>query len=418
MNKILKIIAFIVITAGVLFIGFKVLQEKRNDETEIIKAATKGDKATEGKESALPVKALKVVRGDLPLRLNISASADVWEKAMVKAETSGKVERINFNIGQWVPKGSALIQLDDTEKKLDVDQQKAEKLRSYSNYLVKEDSTITGSSTELSAEKRTELAALKQKYLQSVDDFQKGKIQESQFEAAGNAYQEALIFSGDLREEVRKAQEGLSGSIIGLKRAELDLMRTTVKSPFDGMIATLAVSKGEKVSIGQDLFKVVNLKSLYLKGYALESEISKIKVGTKVRIRFDSFPEDTVYGELAAISPEIDPERKTLDIYVKVNNPDNRYLPGMHAAIDIEHDVIQNVMKVPQSAVIPRQGRYLVFIVKDLKGTTGTAYWEYVELGDQNDEEIEIRSAAIKEGDLVLVDGHYTLAHQSHVKIQ
>jgi RND family efflux transporter MFP subunit len=417
MNKVLKIFALVAIAAALVFVGIKVFEKPEKEETEIIKADEKKEGQKKKKEAALPVKALTIKRGDLPLRLNISATADVWEKAVVKAEAAGTVEAINFTVGDWVKKGQLLVRLDDEEKRLDVAQREADKLRSHSEYLVKE-STELVEDAELTDKEKTELLDMKKKYLQAVKDIERGRISQDKFDKISDAYQKALIFSGELRDEVRKAQEGLSGAIIALKRSQLDLKRTRVRSPFEGVIADLKVSKGEKVNPGAELFKIVNLKSLYLKGYALESEISKLKVGTKVRVRFDSFPEDFVYGELQSISPEIDPAKKTLNIIVKVDNPNKQFLPGMHAEIDIEHKVIENVMKVPQKAVIPRQGRYLVFIVRDMKGTTGTAYWEYVEIGNQNDEEIEIKSDAIKEGDLVLVDGHYTLAHQSRVKIQ
>jgi RND family efflux transporter MFP subunit len=418
MNKVLKIIALVAVIVGLAYAGSQVFTKKEKEQTEIIKADAKSDSKKEKvQESALPVKATKIEIGDLPLRLNISATADVWEKTTVKAEVSGTVQSIRFAVGDWVRKNQVLVKLDDEEIQLDVADREAEKLRNFSNYLVKENTDLI-EDKELTAQEKAEIEEKKNKYFQALKDLERGTISKDEFEKISNNYQEAQIFSGEIRDEVRKAQEGLSNSVIGLKRARLNLERTTIKSPFEGKVAELLVSKGEKVTAGQDLFKIVNLKSLYLKGFALESEVSKLKIGTKVRVKFDSYPENIVYGELESISPEIDPERKTLNIFVKLDNKDGLFLPGMHAQIDIEHQVIHNIMKVPRTAVIPRQSRYLVFIVRELKGTKGVAYWEYVEIGHQNDEEIEIKSNAIKEGDLVLIDGHYTLAHQSRVDIR
>lgn len=418
MSKVLKIIAFILIVAGLFYAGYSLFfKEKPEDETEIIKAEEKkeGDKTTKKKEAALPVKALQIKRGNLPLRLNISATSDVWEKTTVRSETNGTIERINAEVGDWVARNQLLVKLDDVEKQLVLQQREADKLRSYSEYLVKEDTGL-GDETELTEEKKKELEALKQKYLQAVKDIEKGQITQKQFDRISDQYQKELIFSGDLREQVRRAMEGLTNSIAQLKLAELDLQRAYIKSPFQGKVSEVLVSKGQKISSGADLIRVVNLKSLYLKGFALESEISHLKKGIQVRIKFDSYPDEFVYGELEAISPEIDPERKTLNIFVKVDNKENKYLPGMHAEIDVEYKVFENVIKVPRNAVVYRQERYLVFVVRDLKGSTGTAYWEYVTVGNQNDEEIEILSG-VKEGDLVLIEGHQTLAHQSRVKI-
>jgi membrane fusion protein (multidrug efflux system) len=93
-----------------------------------------------------------------------------------------------------------------------------------------------------------------------------------------------------------------------------------------------------------------------------------------------------------------------------VDNRDHRILPGMHAEMDIEYQVFENVIKVPRKAVLIRQNP-LVFVVQDQ-----TAIWKYVELGEHNDEEIHIKSG-LDEGDLVVVEGQLTLAHQSRVKI-
>jgi RND family efflux transporter MFP subunit len=417
MSKVLKIIAFVIIIAVLVFVGFKLFQkEKENNEAEVIKAEDKGNQTGTQKETALPVKVISIKRGNLPLRLNISAAADTWEKADVRTEIPGTIRSIKVSIGDWVKKGQVLVQLEDRERSLDVERQEAEKLRSYSQYLVKEDTELI-EDNELTDEQKKELENLKQNYQKAMKDFEKGKIAGKEFEKIHDDYQKALIFSGTIREEVRKAQEGLSSAIVLLKQAELNLKRTAIKSPFQGVVANLQVSKGETINAGQIVVRVINLKALYLRGYALESEIQHLRKGTNVRIRFDSFPETFYYGEIEAISPEIDEQNKTITVYVKVDNKDNLFLPGMHANIDVEHKIFENVIKVPRDAVITRQDRYLVFTVKDIQGRTGIANWVYVEVGNQNDEEIEIKSG-IQEGDLVVIEGHMTLAHQSKVKIE
>ena len=418
MNKVLKVIAFIVIIAGLVFAGFKIFQkEKKKNETEVIKAEQKQDaQADSSKETALPVKVISIKRGNLPLRLNISATADTWEKADVKSEIPGTIKGIMVSVGDRVTKGQVLVQLDDKERRLEVERQEAEKLRAYSQYLVKEETDILQDNT-LSEEQKKELAVLKQTYQNALKDFEKNKITREQFDKISDNYQKNLIFSGDMREEVRKAQEGLSSAIVSLKEAQLDLERTLIRSPFPGVVANLQVSKGETISPGQAQVRVVNLKTVYLKGFALESEIQHLKEDANVRIRFDSFPDRYFYGTIQSISPEIDEQRKTITIYVKVDNPDNLFLPGMHAEIAVEYKIFENVIKVPRKALLTRQDRYLVFTIKDIQGRSGTANWVYVEMGSQNDEEFEIKSG-IQEGDLVVVEGHLTLAHQSKVKIE
>ena len=123
MNKVIKIISLVIVIAGLLFAGYKLfLQPEKKEAADIIKAQeeTEGD-AEPRKEAPLPVKVHDVNKGDLPLRLRISATADVWEKTNMKSEVQGKVQNIRCKIGSRVTKGQLLIKIDDSEKKLDVE---------------------------------------------------------------------------------------------------------------------------------------------------------------------------------------------------------------------------------------------------------------------------------------------------------
>jgi RND family efflux transporter MFP subunit len=254
---------------------------------------------------------------------------------------------------------------------------------------------------------------MKDKYKAALEKYENNEINETQFNLTKDQYDRLLVKSGFLRDEIRMAQENLSENVIRLKQAELKLQKTSIISPFPGIVAELKASPGEIISAGTEVIKVVNLKSIYLKGFALESELVNLKTGINVRIKFDSFPNRYFSGVLDAVSPEVDAEKKLITVYVKVANPDNMILPGMHAEIDVEYEVFDNVLKVPRQAIVMRgQGdRPTIFVIKD-----SIALWKYVELGAKNDEE-QIVTGEIEEGDLVVIDGHMTLGHQSKVTI-
>lgn len=410
MNKVVKIVSILIIIGAIGFAGYKLMtDEDTGDGAEIVKAdQTEGDDSK--REAPLPVKVITVERGELPLRLRVSATADVWEKAILKSEVRGNVQTIQATVGEFVRKGQLLMKLDDRDLKLELEKAKSEKLKALSDFLVKEDSNMM-ISQEVSPEKETELKAVKKKYLESLDLYSKGKMKEADFEKISDEYEKSMVFSGELREEIRKAQEGLSNATLTVKQKELDIKRTFIRAPFDGIVADITVSTGEKVNQGADLLKIVNLDSLYLRGYALESEVRHLSVGTQVRARFDSFPNRFFFGKLKAISPEIDPENKTITIFIDIENKERKILPGMHAEIDIEYKVFKDVVKVPIKAVVSRQERTLVFRVED-----NVALWTYVDVGAKNDEDWQILSG-LEGGEQVVIEGQLTLAHQSKVKV-
>jgi len=414
MNKIIKAVSLVLFIA-LLGVGSYLLlkKEEPKSESETIEAQ---EKEQSSGDTALPVKIQKVTRGNLPMRLKISATADVWEKTIIKSEVSGTIEKINVNVGEWVKHLQTLIKIDDSEKQLDVDRAKAAKLQTLSNYLIKE-GLINYNQPELSVEQQNELRTLKDMFQKALKDFELGKISERELDQIQETYDKARIYAGVMREEVLKATENLTETTVTLKQRELDLKRTDIRSPFEGQISEIKASIGERISAGQELLRIVNLNSVYLKGFALESEIRHLKPGVKARVRFEAYPDQYFEGELDTISPEVNPENKTITLYVKLDNSRHLIMPGMHAEVDIEYKVFEDVIKIPHQAYTTRTDRSVVFAIKDINGKYGIADWRYVELGERNDEEILVKSG-LEEGDLIVIEGQMTLAHQSKVRIE
>jgi multidrug efflux pump subunit AcrA (membrane-fusion protein) len=90
----------------------------------------------------------------------------------------------------------------------------------------------------------------------------------------------------------------------------------------------------------------------------------------------------------------------------------------MHTEVEIAAEIHENKLLVPQEAVLDRGGRKLAFVVQD-----GLAKWRYVQVGLENDQFAEIlpserEGEGVKEGETVIVDGHFTLAHDARVAIE
>jgi hypothetical protein len=98
-----------------------------------------------------------------------------------------------------------------------------------------------------------------------------------------------------------------------------------------------------------------------------------------------------------------------------IKNEDNLLLDGMFATAQIEFNSFENILMAPKAAVIERDNKTLLFIVQD-----GKAIWCYVECGLENDMFIEIKKSKfdLAKDDMVIIDGHYNLVHETPVKIQ
>jgi multidrug efflux pump subunit AcrA (membrane-fusion protein) len=182
------------------------------------------------------------------------------------------------------------------------------------------------------------------------------------------------------------------------------------------------------LSIGTVLLKLVDVSELYVDVEVLENEVGKIAVGRRAEIKANAYPGETFLGAVVAINPVVDPESKTVKVTIALlGGSGSRYSlhgspspaqsgprlkPGMYVTARVETEVLTNRLVVPKASVLVRDQRTLVFVARE-----GLAKWHYVGLGESNEEVYEIVSG-IAEGDTVIVDGHYTLAHEARIRIQ
>ncbi|UCE02990.1 MAG: efflux RND transporter periplasmic adaptor subunit [Candidatus Latescibacterota bacterium] len=224
-----------------------------------------------------------------------------------------------------------------------------------------------------------------------------------------------LFGDEDVPEEKRAKvahRSGLTEARQQLERAQLDLDGTILRAPFDGAVAEVLVTPGERLQSNQSLVTVVDLDRLRLPVEVLENDFGRLEPGASASIRLPALPDLDVRGEIVSLAPELDTERGTGIAYIEIDNPDGRIKPGMYAEVRIDAEVLDDRIAVPREAVLERDRRLLVFRAHD-----GRAEWTYVETGVETDEGIEIRSG-LAPGDTVLVDGHLTLAHGAPLKVR
>ncbi len=407
-NSLTKYFFAILIILIISFFGYhKFLKNEKINEASIEQSTESNNKEQETlNEAPIPVKVVKIKRGKLPLRLQVSAITDVKQKVLFKSEASGRIIEIKKQNGDNVIKGETIIIIDDREAKLALKEAEAQRLKALSKYLA----NSINISYKMSEKDKKILKEKQKKYEELLIKYKAGKISYIELRKVEDELLKFMIESGAIRDKIRRVIEGLTQAEINLEKARIRYEKTRVKAPFTGTISDIKVSLGEIVSPGTELFKLVNLNSLYLKAFVLETESSILNPGMRVRIKFLSFPGKVFYGKIRAISPELSEEEETLPVYITLRNPG--YLrAGMRAEAEIEYKTLENVIKVPREAVIIRSERPLVFVVEN-----NTAIWRYIEMGEQNSEEVEVKSG-VDEGELVIVEGQLTLAHQSKVKI-
>jgi RND family efflux transporter MFP subunit len=402
---LLGALVLIIVGLIVFFLVIKKGPENAADES----SSESREEVQKAKDLPLPVKVTTAEKGNLVIKLKAPGEAVTNKKIAMKAEVSGVVQKLNVEESQHVKQGDLLVQLDDREYRLNLERADAERLSKLSKILVEKRFGELGEMPASSDSEKIQKA--KEEYDNASELFRKGLIPRKNFEQASADYELALIESGEKKEEILAATEGLTQSEVEVKKARLDLEKTEIRAPFSGIITDIKISPREHLASGRELFSLVDISHIQVYAKVLESEIGRLQVGREVEIKFSAYPEKVFKGRTKAISPIINPEDKTCKVVIEVDNPREEIKPGMHAEIEIPAEIYKNRLLIPQEAVLVRSGRKLAFVVEE-----GLAKWRYLEVGLENENYAEIIDG-VKEGEVVIIEGHFTLAHDARVRI-
>ncbi len=409
-KKILTIVLIVIVLGAAAYYVFMVRGVGLKADT----AGEESEPEQRPTETPLPVKVGEVIRGDLIIRLKSPGEAVTNMHVGMKAEISGKVKRILVKESQRVKQGQVLLELDDREARLNLENSEASRLETLSKFILEQQ--FAGSNQEGTAPD-SEGQSLIKKFEEVSELYQKGMISQKEFERRSRQMEIAIIKSGAKKDEIMEVSQGLTQAEIQVKQARLALEKSQVRAPFSGIITNIQVSPGQHVSTGSDLFTLVNIDKVQVHAKVLESEIGKMKVGREVELKFSAYPGQVFKGRVHAISPIVDPADKTCNVIVEMVNVDQAVKPGMHAEVEIAAEIYPDRLLVPQDAILTRNQRKLVFVVEGDR-----AKWKYIAIGLENEEYAEVLptddpGGEIEPGNQVLIDGHFTIAHDARIRI-
>jgi len=367
------------------------------------------NKTFSGAETPISVTGSPVVRGPLVKKISSQGRVHSYLDADITTEIAGRIVSLNVRDGMNVKKGEQIATIDDRQYQLELASAKAKLLEAKANYLAEtydaEGAPKDTGDVKLNSDEQ--LADLK-------SQFDKGLISSEDYHAKKLDLELQSIRSGSRRDEVVQART-LKAAEVEVNRARLNLEKCEILAPFSGQVFQMEVAPGQLVGSGIKVCRLTHLKDLVVKAQVLESEIGKIIVGRSSKIVFTALPDlPPIQGEVEAVSPVVNSEDKTVETIVRFRNVDGRIRPGMFADLKIDAQILDDRLMVPKEAVLPRDDRKVVFKV----GEDNRAKWLYVKTGEENDEYIEIVEGKLEPGDVVLIDNHFTMGHDTLVKVK
>jgi membrane fusion protein (multidrug efflux system) len=312
---------------------------------------------------APPVVIAKVEVRDLEERIDATGELVAKEEAQIASEVSGRITEILVDEGEAVEAEQVLLEIDPERRNLELADARA---------------GLTEAGAALGEQKRD--------YERAKTLHERGIASEAALDQAETAL--ALARS---RSEAARARVGV---------AERAVRDASVRAPFAGLIARREVSRGEFVNVGQSLFELVALDPVEVEFHLAERDSSRVMVGQEVLVTVAPFPGETFHGVVTVVSPTIDVRTRTLRVKAQIGNPDGRLRPGLFARADLGIAVSQDVLLVPEAAVLLRSDGSVVF----RRGEGNRVERVMVETGEHRGNRVEI-AHGLAPGDQVVTRG-------------
>lgn len=160
---------------------------------------------------------------------------------------------------------------------------------------------------------------------------------------------ESLSSKGFTSETTRFArQAALQAAEAQVQLAELEIDRLEILAPFDGMLETDTAELGARLGIGEECATVIDLSTVKAAGFVSEDAIDALSPGKSARVRLVNGIETS--GEITYLSRVADPETRTYEVEVTIDNPDGRIRDGMSAEISVMLEPLR-AHRLPQAAL-------------------------------------------------------------------
>ena len=330
--------------------------------------------------------------------LNASGYVTARREATVSSKVTGKVTEVLIEEGMKVTNNQVVALLDDSNVKASLETAKAQ-LESAKSALAETEAQLKDADQEFS--RTTELA---KQHIASQSDLD---LAESNAKAlqAHLAQQKLDIVVAE--RQVAEWQQQLDDMII--------------RAPFDGVITTKEAQPGEMISpisagggfTRTGIGTIVDMASLEIEIDVNESYINRVEPGQPVEATLDAYPNWKIPCKVIAIIPTADREKSTVKVRVGFDQLDPRILPDMSVKVafrDSGATASVRTVLVPKNSVLNRDGRDVVFVVRD-----GHAERRAVTVTDtQNDD--SVLSAGVSAGEKVVVSAPADLQDGTAVK--
>jgi len=265
-------------------------------------------------------------------RIKASSEAEVLPK------TNARVLTIRVKEGQEIKAGEVLMTLDSSSFRSSLRQAEAK----------------VASSRASQVNNQAQLETARKAYERTKQLFDAGAVSQSDLESAENAYNS--LQSGIVEAAAAEAEAALMA-------AQEAVDNCSITAPVSGTVGRIDVSVGEFVTANTTVAVISDSRQLNVDIWVGESDITKIKLNSRVNVYVKSISDQPVSGTVSAIASVLGPNSDLYPVTITIDNTGGNIKSGMYAEVTVDTSSVKHALCVPLSAVLPSDGVNIVYAV-------------------------------------------------------
>lgn len=303
---------------------------------------------TKTTSSTAEIETAAIDTGDIKRTVATSGSVRPLITVEVGSQVSGQIKEIFVDFNSEVVKDQLLALLDAQSFESRVLQNKADLRVATSNVIVQQ-ANIDRANANL---RRSRL-----EYERAEPLSKKGTLSISELDAALAGFESAKADLTMAEAQLVNAHAAQDQRQATLESAEIDLERTKIRSPIDGVVINRAVDQGQTVAASLSspvLFNIAqDLTNIQIEADVDEADIGNVNEGNEVTFTVDAFPDTEFSGlvKQVRLAPNESNNVVTYTVIITAKNPERKLLPGMTAIVEIVTGMGEGVLRVPNDAI-------------------------------------------------------------------
>lgn len=203
--------------------------------------------------------------------------------------------------------------------------------------------------------------------------------------------------------------ESAKGKYLG---ATAQLSYSEIRSPINGVITDRPLYPGEMASSTSPLLTVMDLSSVIARAHIPQSDAAALRVGDKGTMTVPGI-DHPIEGKVTVVSPALDPNSTTVEVWFEAKNPKHELKPGTSVALALTAQTIKDALVVPSSSILTAPDGSTTLM---LAGSDGRAHQQAVKLGIRNGDDVQVLEG-VAANDKVVSTGAYGLPDKTRITI-